>query len=88
MKPKNIIYQNLWNAICDSKTGVHSNTGLAQEIRKISNKQIKSLALHLKVLEKEEQSPKLVVGKKSKVPSRINEIDTKKIVEMINETNC
>ena len=50
---------------CDkrsSKREVYSNTILPQETRKISN----NLRLHLKPLEKEEQTkPKVVEGKKS-----------------------
>ena len=45
-----------------SKREVYSNTILPQETRKISN----NLRLHLKPLEKEEQTkPKVVEGKKS-----------------------
>ena len=45
-----------------TKREVYSNTGLPQETWKISNKQ--SNLAHLKELEKEEQSPKSVEGRK------------------------
>ena len=46
-----------------AKGNVHSNTGLPQETRKKSNK---NLTLHLKQLEKEEmENPALVEGNKS-----------------------
>ena len=44
-----------------SKREVYSYTILPQETRNISN----NLTLHLEELEKEEQNPKLVEGKKS-----------------------
>ena len=45
-----------------SKREVQSNTILPQETRKISNN---NLTLHLEQLEKEENNPELVEGKKS-----------------------
>ena len=62
---------------------IHSNTGLPQETRK------NNLTLHLKELEKrEQQSLKLVEGKKEMIKIRVevNEIETKKTTEKINET--
>ena len=55
-------YQNLWN-IAKAVTRGKFRAISPQEIRKISNKQP---TLHIKQLEKEEQTkPKLVEGKKS-----------------------
>ena len=57
-----------------SKREVHSNKGLHQETRKISN----NLNVYVKKLEKEEQSPKLVEEWNNKEQSRKNEIETKR----------
>ena len=46
-----------------SKREVYSDTSLSQETKKKSK--INNLNLHIKELEKEEQNPKLVEGKKS-----------------------
>ena len=70
-----------------SKTEVYSNTILPQETIKITNKQPNPL--HLKQLEKEEQTkPKVRRRKESiKIRAEINDIETKKTIEKINETN-
>ena len=66
-----------------SKREVHSNTGLPQETRKISN----NLTLHLKKLEKEEQTKPKVSRRKEIIKIReINEIETKKTIPKINKT--
>ena len=67
-----------------SKREVYSNTILPQETRKISN----NLPLHLKQLEKEEQTKPKVSRRKEiiKMKEEINEIETNKIIEKINET--
>ena len=67
-----------------SKREVYSNTSLSQETRKISN----NLTLHLKQLEKEEQTnPKLNRRKGIiKIRAEINELESKKTMEKINET--
>ena len=68
-----------------SKSEVYSNTTLPQETRKISDK--KNLTLHLKQLEKEEQTKPKVSRRKEtiKIREEINEIETKKTIEKITE---
>ena len=68
-----------------SKREVYSNTILPQETRKISNK---NLTLHLKELEKEEQTKSKVSRRKEiiKIRAEINEIETKKTVAKISKT--
>ena len=67
-----------------SKREVYSNTILPQETRKISS----NLTLHLKELEKEEQTKPEVSRRKEiiKIRAEINEIETKKTVAKINKT--
>ena len=67
-----------------SKRGVYSNTSLLQETRY----QIKNLTLHLKGLEKEEQTKPKVSRRKEiiKIKAKISEIETKKTIEKINVT--
>ena len=57
-----------------SKREVYSDTGLPQETRKTSN----NLTLHLKELEKEEQTKPKVSRRKEiiKIRAEINEIET------------
>ena len=65
------------------KREVYSNTILPQETRKISN----NLTLHLKQLEKEEQTkPKVRMKEIIKIRAEINETESKKTTEKINET--
>ena len=66
-----------------SKREVYSYTSLPQETRKISN----NLTLHLKELEKEEQTKPIVSRRKEiiKIRAEINEIETRKIAQ-INKT--
>ena len=66
-----------------SKREVYSNTILPQETRKISN----NVTLHLKPLEKEEQTKPKVSRRKEiiKIRAEINEIETKKAMAKINE---
>ena len=68
-----------------SKREVYSNKILPQETRKISNKQHK---LTPKELEKEEQTKPKVSRRKEiiKIRAKINEIETKKTIAKINET--
>ena len=68
-----------------SKREVYSYTSLLQERRKISNKQSN---LHLKELEKEEQTKPKVSRRKEtiKIRAEINEIETKKTIAKINKT--
>ena len=67
-----------------SKKEDYSNTSLPQETRKNSN----NLILHLKELEKEEQTKPKVSRKKEilKIRAEINEIGTKKTIAKINKT--
>ena len=66
-----------------SKREVYSYTSLPQETRKISN----NLSLHLKELEKEEQTKCKVSRRKEiiKIRAEINEIETKKTIAKINK---
>ena len=66
-----------------SQTEVYSYTSLPQETRKISN----NLTLHLKELEKEEQTKPKVSRRKEiiKLRAEINEIETKKKIARINK---
>ena len=68
-----------------SKREVYSNTSLPQETRKISNKLSN---LHLKELEKEEQTKPKVSRRKEiiKIRAEINEIETNKTIAKINKT--
>ena len=69
-----------------SKREVYNNTGLPQETRKISN----NLTLHLKQLEKEKQT-KLKISRRNeiiKIGAKINEIQMRKTIEKINETEA
>ena len=67
-----------------SKRELYSYTSLPQETRKISN----NLNLHLKELEKEEQTKPKVNRRKEiiTIRSEINEIETKKTIAKINKT--
>ena len=67
-----------------SKREVYSNTSLPQETRNISN----NLTLHLKELQKEEQTKPKVSRRKEIIKSRaeINEIETKNTIAKINKT--
>ena len=67
-----------------SKREVYSNTSLPKETRKISN----NLVLHLKELEKEEQTKPKVSRRKEiiKIRAEINEIEIKKTIAKINTT--
>ena len=60
---------------------VYSNTILPEETRKISN----NLTLHIKQLEKEEQTKSEVSRRKEimKIRAEINEIETKKTIAKI-----
>ena len=67
-----------------SKREVYGYTSLPQETRKISN----NPTLHLKELEKEEQTKPKVSRRKEiiKIRAEINEIETKKPIAKINKT--
>ena len=65
-----------------SKREVYSNTILTQDT-KIAN----NLTLHLKQLEEEQTKPKVSRRKEIiKIRAEINEIETRKTIEKINET--
>ena len=68
-----------------SKREVYNNTSLPQETRKISNTH---LTLHLKELEKEEQTKPNVSRRKEiiKIRAEINEIETKETIAKMNKT--
>ena len=68
-----------------SKTQVYSNTSL---LKKQEKSQINNLTLHLKELEKEEQTKPKVSRRKEiiKIRAEINEIETKKTIAKINKT--
>ena len=68
-----------------SKRAVYSDTSLPQEQQK---SQIKILALHPKQLEKKEKTKPKVSRRKEiiKIRAEINEIETKRTIEKINET--
>ena len=67
-----------------SKRKVYSYTSLPQETRKISN----NLTLHLKELEKEEQTKPKISRREEiiKIRAEINEIETKKTITRTNKT--
>ena len=66
-----------------SKREVYSNIILPQETRKVTN----NLTLHLKQLEKEEQTKPKVSRRKEniKIRAEINEIETKKTIAKVHE---
>ena len=68
-----------------SKRKAYSKTSPPQETRKSSNKQ---LTLYLKQLKREEQTRPKVSRRKGiiKIREEINDIETKKTIEKINET--
>ena len=65
-----------------------SNLGREIDIKKQEKSQINNLTLHLKQLEKEEQTKPKVGRRKEiiKIRAEINEIETKKKIAKINET--
>ena len=80
---ENTPYQLIGCSKSSPKKKIHSKMGLLSQTRKT---QINNLKLHLTETEKEEYM-KLKVSKEIiKVRAEINEIETKKIIERINET--
>ena len=68
------------------KREIHSNIGLPQETRKISNKQFN---LTLKRTRKKEKQTKLKLNRRKeiiKIRAEINKIESRKTIEKINET--
>ena len=78
--------QNLWHT---AKAILRENFVATQaHLRKQEKAQINKLTLHLKKLEREEQTRPKVSRRKEiiKIRAEINEIETKKTIENINET--
>ena len=80
--------QNLW----DATKAVPGEKFIAIEayLKKQEKSQINNLTLHLKELEKEEQTKPKVSRRKEiiKIRGEINEIETKKIITKINKTKA
>uniref|UniRef100_A0A8C3WEA0 Endonuclease/exonuclease/phosphatase domain-containing protein n=1 Tax=Catagonus wagneri TaxID=51154 RepID=A0A8C3WEA0_9CETA len=83
---KDMTLQNLW----DAAKAVLRGKFIARQayLRKQNKAQINNLTLHLKQLEREEQTRPNVSRRKEiiKIRAEINEIETKKTIEKINET--
>ena len=83
---ENKMIQNPW----DTAKGVLRGkfTAIRSYLKKQEKSQINNLTVHLKQLEKEEQTKPKVSRRKEiiKIRAEINEIDTKKTIEKINET--
>ena len=83
---ENTTIQNLW----DAAKAVLSGKFIAIQayLKKQERSQINNLMLHLKELEKEEQTKPKVSKRKEiiKITSQINEIKTKKTIAKINKT--
>ena len=81
-----MIIQNLWDI---AKAVVRVNiTAVKYHLRKQGKYQVKNLILHLKQLQKEEQT-KLQVNRRKKMinmRAEISEIEIKKKIKTINET--
>jgi hypothetical protein len=79
-------YQNLWNTV---KTVIGRNSiAVSTYIKKTENPQIYHLIMHLKHLEKQEQSNSWLTGQKEiiKLRTGINEMDIKiQFKELINK---
>ena len=83
---KNMMTQNLWdtaNAVLRGKF-----IAIQSYLKKQEKSQINNLTLHLKELEKEEQTKPKVSRRKEiiKIRAEINEIETKKTIAKINNT--
>ena len=78
--------QNLWDAVEAVLRGKF--IAIQAHLRKQDKAQINKLTLHLKQLEREEQTRPQVSRRKEiiKIRAEINEIQTKKTLEKINET--
>ena len=70
------------------KREIHRLTGLYQKKKKTRKSSNKNLTLHLKELEKEQQTkPKMSRRKEIiKIRSEINEIESKKLIQKVNES--
>ena len=78
--------QNLWDAAKAVLRGKF--IAIQSYLRKQEKSQINNLTLHLKQLEKEEQTKPRVSRRKEikKIRAEINEIETKKTIAKINKT--
>ena len=78
--------QNLWDAAKAVLTGKF--IVIEAYLKKQEKSQINNLILHLKELEKKEQTKPKVSGRKEiiKIRAEINEIETKKTIAKINKT--
>jgi hypothetical protein len=82
----NIIYQNLWDTAKVMLRGEF--TAISAYTKKTETSQINNLMMHLKLLEKQEQT-KLETNRRRaiiKIRVKKNEIETKETVQRINET--
>ena len=83
---ENTTIQNLWDAAKAILRGKF--IAIQSYLKKQEKSQIKNLTLHLKELEKEEQTKPKVSRRKEiiKIRSEINEKEMKEIIEKINKT--
>ena len=83
---KNTMIQNLWNAAKSILRGKF--IAIQAYLKKQEKSQINNLNLHLKELQKEEQTKPKVSTRKEiiKIRAEINEIETKKKIAKINKT--
>ena len=83
---ENTMIQNLWDAAKAVLRGKY--IAIQAYLKKQEKSQISNLTLHLKELEKEEQTKPKVSRRKEiiKIRAQINEIETKKTKAKINET--
>ena len=83
---ENKTIQNLWDAAKEVLRGKY--IAIKSYLKKQEKSQINNLTLHLKELEKEEQTKPKVSRRKEiiKIRAEINELETKKIIAKINKT--
>ena len=82
---ENTMTQNLWDAAKAVLRGRF--IAIQAYLKKQEKSQINNLTLHLKELEKEQTKPKVSRRKEIiKIRAKINEIETKKTIAMINKT--
>ena len=83
---ENTMIQNLWDAAKEVLRGKF--IAIQAYLKKQEKSQIKNLTLHLKELEKEEQTKPKISRRKEilKIRAEINEIETKKTIAKINKT--